>query len=415
MSRVYEWDEFGAVCGEITSSTRLPPDYVSIQSNMLFDQKTDVKTIMNNYTPGEPYPLEIPASIPENIANDLKAGTLDATFMKAYYNVQTKGVFNSLYGIEAMQLWRPDFKVENDGTIHVDSDTVPTPENFKDKTPQRPRVLYTYGTRIVAGSRQHLVIAIELVYKAFGARAAITGGDTDSLKISLAEGIEPEDVTAAFEPLHAACRAAKARTQARLRREFPQYASELDKIGEFDFEPASKKSPLYEEHMEFWNKARVSYVDGHTHITFAGISRPERPEGFEGVAYNIEEYMDALIHNGHSFEEVATACCSYNSQLAPSVCHALMRTRPEPTERIDEDVTDYLGNTCHVDAPAAQALYPIWKTVGESVKLSNYANIQYLREVYNRNVDTRDKYVEVVRPEYRPRVTIGNADPVYLE
>lgn len=415
LSRVYEWDDMACVFGEVTAKTELPPDYVSIQSNMLFDQKTDVKTIMNNYTPGEPYPLEVPPSIPENIADDLKAGALDATFMKAYYNVQTKGVFNSLYGIEAMQLWRPDFTVSEVGEVATDRATIPSPENFEDMTPEKPRVLYTYGTRIVGGSRQHLVIAIELVYEALGPKALITGGDTDSLKIALADGVGPEDVTAAFGPLHAACRAAKSAAQTRVRRNFPGYASELEKIGEFDFEPASKVSQLYEQHIEFWNKARVSYVDGHTHITFAGMSRPERPEGFEGVAYNIEEYMDALIENGHAFEEVANACCSYNASISPEVGHALMRTRPATTDRVQETVTDYLGAEAVIDAPAAQALYSIWKTAGDTEKLTSAANVDYLRTVYNREVDTRDKYVGVTGADSRPRVQIGNAEPVYLE
>lgn len=415
MSRVYEWDWFRAVAGEITASTELPPDYVSIQSNLLFDQKTDVKHIMNTYEPGVPYPEKIPATIPDSIAAMLYAGEVSATFMKSYYTVNTKGTFNSLYGIEAMQLWRPDFMVEDNGEIHVDSSTTPTPENFDEKTPEHPRVLYTYGTRIVAGSRQHLVIAIELIYEAFQGRAMITGGDTDSLKIALPDDVTPDDVTAAFEPLHAACRAAKSKAQSRIRKNFPQYASELDKIGEFDFEPASKTSDLYEQHMEFWNKARVSFVEEHTHITFAGISRPERPEGFEGVAYNIEELMDALIASGYSFERVASACCGYNASLAPSVAHTLMRSRPLTTERVCALIVDYLGHTAGVDVPAAQALYPIWKTVGESDKPSNGANIHYLRSRYNREVDTRDRYIETTGDNATPRVRIGNTDDEILE
>lgn len=415
MSRVYEWDSFHAVCGELTASTELPPDYVSIQSNVLFDQKSDVKHIMNTYEPGVPYPEDVPATIPASIAAALKKGEVTKTFMHSFYNCNTKGVFNSLYGIEAMQLWRPDFMVEEQGDIHIDRSTVPTPENFEENTPQTPRVLYTYGTRIVAGSRQHLVIAIELVREAFGGRALITGGDTDSLKIALPEDVTPEDVTRAFEPLHAACRAAKAKAQSRLRRNFPQFASELDKIGEFDFEPATKTSPLYEQHVEFWNKARVSFVEGHTHITFAGMSRPERPEEFDGVAYNIEELMDALIAAGYTFEQVANACCSYNASLSPKVGHALMRNRPATTDRVAEDVTDYLGNTVKVDTPAAQALYPIWKTNGDTEKATNGANVHYLLTRYNREVDTRDKFIEVYGEDSKPRVRIGNNNPEVLE
>lgn len=415
--RVYDFDSFKAIGGELTSKTELPPDYVSLQSNVLFEQKSEVKHIMNTYEPGKPYVAEIPSGVPTNIAEGLRSGSLSATFMKGYYNVATKGSFNALYGIQAMQLWRPDFEVTEAGDVRLDACTVPSADNFGDRAPKQPRSIYTYGARIVGGSRQHLVIAMELIYEVFGEKALITGGDTDSMKIALAENIEPEDITAALEPLHAACRAAKALVQRRVRANYPELASELKDIGEFDFEPATKDGPrLYEEHMEFWNKARVSFVAGHTHITFAGMSRPERPDDFEGVAYNIEELMDALIAKGYKFEEVAKACCGYNASISPRVGHALMRKLPKASDRICEDVRDYTGQTAHVDAPQAQALYPVWKTVGDLGKFTNAASAAYLARVYNREVDDLDKFVDADPDNnFAPRVTIGYSEPRIME
>lgn len=423
VSQVYEWDEMVVIGGEYSAASALPPDYVSLLSNMLFEEKSDVKEVLAKYDEGNPYPGDVPATIPENIADGLRTGTISTSFMESYYKVNTKGPFNAIYGIQAMQLWRNDFLIDDTGTVHVDADTTPNEDNFADRAPSKPRSLYTYGTRIVGGSRQHLVIAIELIYKAFGDKAQITGGDTDSMKIALDPSISVQDVNSSLEPLHAACRVAKDAAQARIRKNYPDLASDLAKIGEFDFEPAIKAKPkkgieqvdFYDEHMELWNKARVSMVNGHTHVTFAGVSRPDRPKDFDGVAYNIEEFMDALIAKGYTFEEVVNACCGYNSQLSYNVAHMLMRSRPATTDYVDEDVTDYLGNTMHVHAPEAQALYPIWKTVGDTNKFDNAASVAFLAKHWGRTVDDRDKYVDVAGPDRHPRVQIGNAHPVILE
>lgn len=413
-AQVYDFSSISVVTGEATTSFVRPPDYVTLQSNMLFEQKSHVKHIVNAYEEGKPYTEEIPADIPDSIADGLRAGTITESFMSAYYNVATKGAFNGIYGCQAMQLWRPDFCVESDGEIHIDSTTVPCDENFEERAPKKPRVLYSFGLRIVGGSRQHLVIAIMLIYRRFGMRALVTGGDTDSLKIALAPGIDPADVQTALEPLHDACRRAKARVMLRVRRNFPELASKLEKIGEFDFEPASRAQPFYDEHMELWNKARVSRVGERVHVTLAGVSRPNAPEGFVGC-YNIEQVIEELISHGCSFDEAVKACLGYNSTIGPRVGHALQRVRPKPTDVFDGEVKDYYGTTTRVCAHAAQALYPFGKVLGDSTKFTNAASISYMKKTYGRNVDLRDKFVTTTAEGAHARVEIGNADPVILE
>ena len=44
VAQVYEYDEMRVLYGEGTTKTIIPPDYVTLQSNMLFARKTDVKT-----------------------------------------------------------------------------------------------------------------------------------------------------------------------------------------------------------------------------------------------------------------------------------------------------------------------------------------------------------------------------------
>lgn len=416
VAQVYDFDSFEAIAGEFTACSMTPPDYVSLQSNILFEQKSHVKKLTKTYNPGEGYTDPIPNDIPESIADQLRAGTMTEGALNAYYNVATKAPFNGIYGTQSMQLWRPDFMVDEDGEIRLDSATKPTEDNFDDLSPERPRVLYTYGLRIVAGSRQHLVIAIRLIFERFGSAALITGGDTDSMKIALAEPYEYTDLLDALKPLHDACTAALDRVQGHNRKYFPDLVSPLTDIGIFDIEPADKKTGqiYYSDHVELWNKARVSFVNGHSHVTLAGISRPEHPEGWEGC-YHIEDVLDWLLAKGYSPAEAVNLTLGYNASLAPSVAHTLMRDKPKAADEFDQDVTDYLGRTVRVKCHRAQALWPIWKTIGDTLKFSNAATVRFLEKHYRRKIDDRDKYIAIKAGTHTPRIEVGNASPVIIE
>ena len=76
VAQVYEFDEMHVLHGEATTKTIVPPDYVTLQSNMLFARKTDVKNLIKHYTEGAPYAGDIPESIPEGIARDASTGAL---------------------------------------------------------------------------------------------------------------------------------------------------------------------------------------------------------------------------------------------------------------------------------------------------------------------------------------------------
>lgn len=182
VAQVYEYDDMHVLYGESTTKTIIPPDYVTLQSNMLFARKTDVKNLIKGYTEGTPYVGDIPDSIPEGIVRDAKTGELSMKFLQSYYGSTVKGQFNGIYGTQAQDVMKADYHVTETGELEVDKNTVCTPENFAEKRPKTPRVLYTYGMRIVAGSRMHLLIAMMLIHRHFGERVTVTGGDTDSLK-----------------------------------------------------------------------------------------------------------------------------------------------------------------------------------------------------------------------------------------
>lgn len=395
VAQVYEFDEMHVLYGEATTKTIVPPDYVTLQSNMLFARKTDVKNLIKHYHEGTAYAGEIPDSIPEGIARDAKAGTLSLKFLQSYYGSTVKGQFNGIYGTQAQDILKADYHVTEIGELEVDKTTVCTPENFTKKRPKTPRVLYTYGMRIVAGSRMHLLIAMMLIYRHFGARVAVTGGDTDSLKISCDDDVSDEELLDALKPLHNAIETAINRTLRRVRNTAPDIASTLDHIGKFEVEDCGGVT-RYAEHMELWNKARVSLdKNGLVHVTCAGLPRPEG-------AYTIEDFMREIIHAGHGFAEVVRLALGYDVLVDYEICHTLQRSRPHVWDRYVGTVTDYRGATYHVDVPEAIALYPSGRWLGESDKQANGENISYMLSAYNRNVETTQR--ELIVRDGKPMI-----------
>lgn len=393
--QVYAYDGIRVLYGESTTKTIIPPDYVTLQSNMLFARKTDVKNLIKGYTEGTPYVGDIPDSIPEGIAHDAKTGELSMKFLQSYYGSTVKGQFNGIYGTQAQDVMKGDYRVTETGELEVDKSTVCTSENFGEKRPKTPRVLYTYGMRIVAGSRMHLIIAMMLVYMRFGDRVTVTGGDTDSLKIRCDGDVSDADLLDCLQPLHHAIETAIDKTMRRVRVTAPDMASTLEHVGKFEVEDCGGSS-RYAEHVELWNKARVSLDGkGRVHVTCAGLPRPD------GV-YTIEDFIADVMRAGHGFAETVQMSLGYDVLVDYEICHTLQRNRPHVCDRYIGDVTDYLGETAHVDAPEAIGLYPSGRWLGESDKQANMENITYLRSVYNRPVNTIPR--EMVLRDGTPRI-----------
>lgn len=395
VAQVYEFDEMHVLYGEATTKTIVPPDYVTLQSNMLFARKTDVKNLIKGYTEGTPYVGDIPDSIPEGIARDAKTGELSMKFLQSYYGSTVKGQFNGIYGTQAQDVMKCDYRVAETGELEVDRTTVCTPENFAEKRPKTPRVLYTYGMRIVAGSRMHLVMAMMLIYRRFGDRVTVTGGDTDSLKIRCDGDVSDNDLLDCLQPLHHAIETAIDRIMARVRATAPDMASTLEHVGKFEVEDCGGGT-CYVEHVELWNKARISLDGkGRVHVTCAGLPRPD------GV-YTIEDFIVDIMRTGHGFRETVQMSLGYDVLVDYEICHTLQRNRPHACDRYIGDVTDYRGETAHVDVPEAIGLYPSGRWLGESDKQANMENITYLRSVYNRYVNMIPR--ELVSRDGTPRI-----------
>lgn len=381
ISRVYAWDEMEALMGEVAVSWVVPPDYVTLQSNVLFAQKQGMKALLKSYREGEPFEGEIDPRIPEAIRAECMAGLASRDFLESYYQSTVKGMFNGIYGVQAQNVMRPDYKVEQ-GELAIDDDTRVTRENFEERVPKRKKVLYSYGLRIVGGSRLQLVLAIELLWEAFGDRVRVVGGDTDSLKVSCDEGVTSDMLVDVLEPLHDATRRAIERTQRRVRECFPDYAVGLEGVGEFEVENAVP----YDQHVELWNKARVTWDGSRAHVTCAGLSRP-RGE------YTIEDAIGDCVRAGMGFGEAVNLCLGYNTFVDNSVSHALERTRPHASDRVHLTVVDHTGAEREIDLPEAICLYGAPRNIADTTKRSNLCNVRYLRS-HGLSVDTAEKMVQ---------------------
>ena len=379
MSQVYEWESLRVICGEGTIHFMRPPDYITLQSNLLYNRKNDCKHINNTYT-GDAYNEDIPKTIPEGIAKELKAGTLNKNFFFFFFQSTVKGSFNAIYGTQAQDEYKPDFMLTDDAKIIADKMTVATPDNFAKRSPRKTKVLFTYGMRIVGGSRMHLVIALELLYDALGDKVKPTGGDTDSIKCACDNDVTDSMLLKALEPIAIASKQAINTGCAFIKREFPQFAADMSKVGSFDIEKCYKDSTRYEYHMEFWNKARVSMSCGEFHITCAGLSR-------RIGTYHIEHALRDLYACNKDFYKVVTTALGYNVRVCPSISGSKMKTNPSAYSIVNDTFTDYLGNTSKICAPEAKAIYPDDRMLGEPTKSANIFNIAYMKQ-HNIKVDT---------------------------
>ena len=382
-AQVYDYDSMEALEGEATIKFSKPPDYVTLQSNILYKRKDAMKRIVSRYREGESFQGDIDPTIPEHIAESVREGEADPGFLQSYYQSTVKGAYNSIYGIQAQNVFRPDYLVTDEGEFEIDDATRVNPDNYDDRKPKSTTVLYTYGMRIVGGSRMHMVIAMMLLYSALGDSARITGGDTDSMKVALDDGIEPRAIIDALEPLHRAITEAIRFCMHRVRSLYPEKAGTLKDVGCFEIE---NEIP-YAWHLDAWNKARASVdADGRYHVTLAGLSRPLGE-------FHIETFADRMLAAGFDPREVLSMLMGYRLHVCYEVAHSLEHIVPRPCEMISADIEDHRGDVAHVESHLSIALFPMARFIGEISKKANAENVAYLSRVYGRMPDVAEKMI----------------------
>lgn len=384
MSRVYEWDAMHVEVGEGTSKFMLPPDYVTLQSNALFAMKSEVKGIISHYTEGVPYEGDMSDLIPDGIAYELRKGTMSEDFLKSWYTSTVKGMYNGIFGTQAQDVFKPSYTVDA-GDLVIDDATRATAATWRDIQPEHVKVFYNYGLRIVGGSRLHLVLALEAVHAAFGDDVKVTGGDTDSIKAAFADGVRNTDIEAALKPLADACERAIAKTCRRIRRDYPDMASTMSKVGSFEVEDCAGHE-RYAQHVDLWNKTRASLdADGHVHVTAAGLPQPK-------ALYTAKDAIEELMKRGVQFGDAVHAVIGYNAELDNSVCHILEHHRPLACETYADPIEDYTGRVYEGKLHQAIALYPASRKMGDTLKTSNLQNVRYLRSI-GVEVPCEDRYI----------------------
>lgn len=382
--QVYDYTTYSVIYGENTICWKLPPDYVTLQSNILYEMKDKAKKISKTYMQGECYSEHISSIIPVGIADKLKAGTMTNQFFDSWYTGTVKGQFNGIYGTQAQDIYKPTYMCVA-GDLLIDEETKTTPKNWSEKQPKTCKVFYNYGSRIVGGSRLHLVIALILLDKHLKSRIKILAGDTDSIKLVTDNTVTDEELERCLEPLYQASTKAINKCMKRVRKLWCDYASCLTGVGGFEIENCGDKK-RWQTHIEYWNKGRISVNGNNVHVTCAGLPRPEGK-------YHIEHFICDMVKNGYELEDVLQVVCGYNVHVCNEISHTLEGHKPFAKEKINKEITDYTGRTSKVNEYQACSLYGVPRILGDTLKLSNENNVEYLREHYNIDVDTREKWL----------------------
>ena len=382
ISRCYDYDAVRAVGGYMTMRFVRPSDMAVISVMQFYKAKAEFKkareALFKDGTIDNGDVLR-QLGFADSIVRDMEAGTLNADDANFLY-LGTKADLNGLFGIEATNEFRKDTVLCDSGIAYEGTDGI-------HNAPKNPKAWYQFGQRIVGWSRVAQILVIELCK---GSIAGIVNGDTDSLKFAVKPGHDKK-ITKALRRYAKAMDAAKADTCRRVQTAYPELFDPLDGSGHYveefraDYFCAS------------WNKA-YCMLDGRGcfKFTLAGIttSRLHEETDFNRLA-------DARLKAGESFEQIVSDLLGYNLIVAPDVTGQNQRVAPEWGAYFNEVVTDYKGDACHVAEPSALALFPLPKTVNDTMVPENRANFAIVRE-NNPSLDPR------------PRI-LTTAGIVYLE
>lgn len=382
-AQVYNWDNKqipNCIYMEYTEELRNPPEYISLQSNMLFKQKNICKQILH----GEHVADEDMQFLPQIFIEQIKNNCLDKEEFNIFYINIIKGMFNCIYGTQVMDVCKPEYEVSF-GNLTVKEDTKVTEFNYKYLDIDWSKILYTYGTRIVGRSRMHLIIAIMLLDDYFNNRIKILAGDTDSLKIACDDNVTDADIMQALKPLHDAITNAINDVQFKNRKNYTNIASDLKNVGCFEIE--TSENNRYFKHIEYWNKARLSITkNGDIHLTFAGLPNKKTNP------YNIETILKR-VYEQKGIQGLQQVLC-FNLTISYDISTTLEHKIPLASARMDENITDYLGNKSHVNEYQTIALYPTPRLIGSTAELVNRENVNYLKSI-NRQVETKNRILYI--------------------
>lgn len=381
-SQAYEWDNkniCNCICMEYTENLKNPPEYISLQSNMLFNQKNICKSVLHGN-----YSYEDVSFLPQTFIEQLNNNNLDKDEFNTYYVNVVKGMFNGIYGTQVMDACKPEYEIIY-GNLTVKEDSKVTEFNYKYLDIDWTKIFYTYGSRIVGRSRMHLIIAIILLDKYFNSRVKILAGDTDSLKIACDDDVKDNEIMNALNLLHIGVTNALNTVQSKNRKNYPEIASDLKNVGCFEIE--TDENNRYYKHIEYWNKARLSITkNGEVHLTFAGL--PNKKNNKYRIENIIKKFYEQKGIN------VAVEILGFNTDIDYEISTTLEHKIPNASEKMNETITDYLGNKSLVTEYQTIALYPVNRVIGSTAANVNRENVEYLQSI-DRDINIKNKMLYI--------------------
>jgi len=359
----YDFDSVKAVHGYITGRFVKPTDMSIISVMQFYKAKNSFKDARKAYykTHTITNGAELKAlGIAPAIVAQMESGTLPVQDVESTY-LSLKADLNALFGIECSNEYRRNTILASDG-IQFEGDF-----GICNK-PKNPKAWYQFGQRIVGWSRIAQVCVMLLCKE-----HAITyiNGDTDSIKM-LAEKSDLQKIERDLKRLSDAIDAAKDKVCMRVKTRYPAQYDALEDIGHYVFEFESDRF------CASWNKAycmQDADDDGIRRFTFtlAGVPTKKRVSAVSSFI-GIDGYADRLYKLGYTFEQICNILLGYNVTLANNVIRLNARKFPQWGDMVSERVTDYLGNKSRVIEPSALALYPMTKTLNDTLTPENDVN-----------------------------------------
>lgn len=372
----YEWDSVKAVHGYETGRFMRPSDMDVVSVMQFYQAKNEYKRARSEFydsktiTNGEKLRT---LGVAPAIVSSMENGTLSAGDVEATY-LSLKADLNALFGINASNEYRRDTVLGSSGIEYEgDFGTCNAPKN--------PKVWYQFGQRIVGWSRI-AQICVMLLCEPYV--KAIINGDTDSVKMLVSE-IDRASIDNALARLARAIDNAKDDVCSRVRFAYPSLYDELRGIGHYECEF------VVDRFCASWNKAYCTHdkgKDGKRRFAFtlAGIPTRRRQSKVQSFI-GLNGYADRLYGLGWSYEKICNLFLGYNTTYANDVIKLNARKFPEWATYTFNKVTDYTGITSTVTEPCALALYPMSKTVNDTLSLENAVNMRYAL-ANNPNVNT---------------------------
>lgn len=379
--QVYEWDDVHAVHGYETGKFTKPSDMDIISVMQFYKAKNEFKIARESfYEEGTIHNAETleTLGIPHAIASTMQDGTISSGDVEATY-LGLKADLNAIFGISASNQYRRQTVLDSSGIAYVGDFGICN-------APKHSKVWYQFGQRIVGWSRVAQICAMHLIAPY---ATQIINGDTDSIKV-ITEKTDLPSIEKELLKLGKAIDKGKQRTCERVRSAYPDMYDELRYIGYYVHEFTSDRF------CASWNKAYCTQdigKDGKRHFAFtlAGIPTRRR-ESKVSCFLGINGLADMLYGCGWSYQDICNVFLGYNVTYANDVIRMNGRKFPEWGDTVYQQIVDYMGKSAKVAEPCALALYPMTKTVNDTMNSENATNMGYAL-ANNPNVNTRRKMI----------------------